>query len=249
MNRLAALIIFSATLFNVSPVSALPVVVDLGVPGQTPNVSTSLGFPGNDRNIVFDALNNVTITSAEIAIDPLAGGATEIGVQIYDMNMALTGGVGSRNALLASATVGITDVGLTFYGVPIDFTFLAGTRYNLAFTSVAPTNSWGLSGLNNMELYIFDFNFSMAYSPGGLLTVLDGGLGNGLNGDFTNGAMPHVRLYYDYYDDQPQVSTLTAGTTNSVSVPEPTSIALLSLGLFGIRFLRRSEYTKKGKRQ
>ena len=43
---------------------------------------------------------------------------------------------------MATASIAITDVGMAFYDVPISFTFLAGTRYDLAFRGNL-VSSWG----------------------------------------------------------------------------------------------------------
>jgi hypothetical protein len=199
--------------------------VDLGHPTLRTLLVTGINFApdaGRDRNVAFDALASFDISSAGILFDPLAGGATEISVEIWDMS--LTGGVGSRNTLLASASTPITDNGLTFYDIPINFSFAAGTRYNVGFNSVTP-DDWGRN-INDMEFYLFDFPRT-SYTVDGLVDVLDGGHGLGTDGGFVNGVMPHIRFNT---------------TVNDNTVPEPitATLGLMGLGVLGMATRRRS---------
>lgn len=181
-----------------SPTIANGAVIDLGHPNATLFVASNVG--SSDRSVVLDALSTYTVGSAGIRFDPLNGGSNSITVDIS--LVTITEGVGTRGASLASSVVSITDSGLAFYDIPIGFTFIAGNRYDIAFSS-NNVGGWG-SGVNNMEFYNFNFP-SSAYTVDGLVSVVDGGAG----GNYTNNIMPHIRL--------------------NTSVPEPSSVTFLLL--------------------
>lgn len=206
-----------ATVLLASPVTAGALVLDLGHPTIPPVSDTAIG-PG-DRNVVFDVTADFSIESAGIVFDPLIGGATTLRVEIH--SVLLTGGVGTRGALLGSAQIPIADAGFGFYDVPISFDFAAGERYDIGFRPVEP-ETWG-GDINDMEFYVFDYP-AEAYSVAALLTVIDGGrsgFNDGTGGGYGNGIMPHVRL------------------GAAAAVTEPGSLALFGLGLAGL-WLRRS---------
>ena len=171
-----------------------------------------------DRSVVFDVLTTFSITSAGIAFDPLAGGPTGVFVDIYQsaLSAAMTNLGAAHGALLATASVSITDVGLAFYDVPISFTFLAGQRYDLAFRGNLTGTSWGFGAQTSMPLYAFN-----RASPGGAYTVgpvrvVDGACHPiGACSAYANTLMPHVRF----------------DTVTATAVPEPTTLALLGSGL------------------
>jgi hypothetical protein len=197
--RTIAVTSFLASLAFASP-------IDLGHPTLAPTVGNAIG--NNERNLVFDALVDFTIFSAGIKFDPLAGGATQISLQIWSvLKDGANNGTGTRNALLASSSGAVTDVGMTFYDVPLTFTFLAGNRYAVGFSSLA-AGGWG-NTINNMEFYKYDPTLPgyAPYTVAGALTVLDGGA----DGDFKNDNMPHVRV--------------------DSNIPEPGAWVLLGTGL------------------
>src|SRR4051794_23821324 len=111
-----------------------------------------------DRSVVFDVLTTFSISSAGIAFDPLAGGPTGVFVDIYQsgLNSALSNPGAAHGALLATASVSISDVGLAFYDVPIAFTFLAGQRYDVAFRGNLAGTSWGFGAQTSMPFYAFN---------------------------------------------------------------------------------------------
>jgi hypothetical protein len=168
-----------------------------------------------DRSVVFDVLTTFSITSADIAFDPLVGGPTGVFVDIYrsSLNAALSNLGAAHGALLATASASIVDAGLTFYDVPIAFTFLAGQRYDVAFRGNLAT-SWGTQ--TSMPFYAFN-----RAAPGGAyidgpVRVVDGACHPiDVCSGYGNTLMPHVRLE-------------TAETT---AVPEPATLTLLATGL------------------
>lgn len=189
--------------------------IDLGHPTLSPIIGNAIG--NNERNVIFDVLVDFTINSAGIMFDPLAGGATQISLQIWSVTAdGGNNGTGTRNALLASSSASITDVGMTFYDVPLSFAFSAGNRYAVGFSSLAAAG-WG-DMINNMEFYKFDPSILgwAPYQVGGIVRVLDGGA----DGDFKNDNLPHIRL--------------------DSGVPEPGSAFLLTAGLILLARLRRS---------
>jgi hypothetical protein len=174
-----------------------------------------------DRSVVFDVLTTFSITSAGIAFDPLAGGPTGVFVDIYQsaLNAAMTNLGAAHGALLATASVSITDVGLAFYDVPISFTFLAGQRYDVAFRGNLAGTNWGFGPQTSMPFYAFNRS-----APGGAYTVgpvrvVDGACHpfDGCSG-YANALLPHVRLE----------------TVSATPVPEPTTLALLGSGVVAV---------------
>jgi hypothetical protein len=189
--------------------AAQAATVDLGHPTLTPGMYNNLALSDTqDRSIIFDAAASFSITSAGIKFDPLTQAPGKLVVEIYAVN--LTGGVGTRGALLATSTTAstLTDIGLDFYDVPVSYTFLSGNRYDVAF-NITP-GGWGI-GDYDMELYSFDYP-DTPYTVDGLATVLDGS--GGATG-YANFLMPHVRL------------------ETGRAVPLPAA-AWLGLGLLGV---------------
>jgi hypothetical protein len=197
--------------------------IDLGHPTFASELADNIGT-NVDRGAVFDALTTFTISSAGIFLEPLAGGATAIAVDIFVSNLAPANGNALHGATLASGSATIVDAGAGFYDVPINFTFNAGSRYDLVFRSLDP-GGWGF-GANNIEFYDFDFFSGHAtYGVGGLVSVLDGSCHPAPDagcGNYSNSVMPHTRF-----------------ETVSTALPEPLTLTLLGTGLFATAVWRR----------
>ncbi len=153
ISRVAAFVVLSL------PAPAVAALIDLGHPTLAAFVATGLG--SGARGVVFDPLQSLSITSAGIVIDPLIEEATRIGLEIWDITGGDATSVGGRNLLRASNEADIIDTGQTFYDIPVNFTFVAGTRYELAFVSVMPSD-W-LANRWAMELYGFHFPTQSSY--------------------------------------------------------------------------------------
>lgn len=188
---------------------AEPTTIDLGHPAVPAFLASNIGT-NVDRSVVFDVLNPFNITSAGIRFDPSRVGASAIAVDIYQSQL----GFGqTHGALLATASMSVTDTGMDFYDVPISFAFLAGQRYDVAFRSLDP-DGWGF-GRNTMEFYRYNYP-APAYQVGDV-EVLDGGC-EGCAG-YGNSVMPHVRL--------------------KTAVPEPGTMVFLGAGIVLMGWVRR----------
>lgn len=118
-------------------------------------------------------------------------GPTTLIVDIYSSNLdaTFTNGSASHGALLATASIALTDVGLAFYDVPIAFAFLAGNRYDVAFRGNV---SFGTSDGVNIEFYNYHFGSPGGPYAAGPVSVVDGAC-HGLGcSDYSNTVMPHV---------------------------------------------------------
>ncbi len=200
-------------------------IIDLGHPSLTPFTHDAIvGFGGTgDRNLVFDATRTFAVDSIGIRFEPLAGGATSLQVDIHAVS--LTGGVGTRGALLATARTAISANGVDFYDVPIDFWFAAGQRHDVGLLPVAP-ETWGNSDRNSMAFYQFDYP-QAAYEVGGVLSVIDGGQSDaqdGTGGGYSNFVMPHLRFSI---------------VASPIPVPLPGTLILLGLGLPALGVVRK----------
>jgi PEP-CTERM motif len=230
-SRALVVVLTTALLSIGTRTSAAP--IDLAHPTLAATSFTGVCGQFNcDRSVVFDVLTTFSITSADIAFDPLAGGPTGVFVDIYQssLNATFSNLGASHGALLATASASIVDAGLTFYDVPIAFTFLAGQRYDVAFRGNLAT-SWG-GPQTSMPFYAFN-----RASPGGAyidgpVRVVDGACHPiDVCSGYGNFLMPHVRLE----------------TVEATAVPEPATLTLLAAGLAiaGRRARRRTSPKEK----
>ena len=197
--------------------TASAAAIDLAHPTlAAPSFTNVCGQFVCDRSVVFDVLTTFSISSADIAFDPLAGGPTGVFVDIYQssLNATLSNLGASHGALLATASASIVDVGLTFYDVPIAFTFLAGQRYDVAFRGNLAT-SWG-GTQTSMPFYAFNRGAPGGAYIDGPVRVVDGACHPiDVCSGYGNTLLPHVRLE----------------TVETTAVPEPATLTLLATGL------------------
>ncbi len=184
----------------VGSTAATAASIDLGHPTFPVQTSTDVSI---DRGVVFDVLAPVSLMSAGILFDPLAGGATGLTVGLYDRTGAVPG---ARGPLLASDSDDIPDLGMQFYDVPLSYTLTPGNLYELVFHD--GSGGWSF-GNNNFELYGFHYP-DTPYVAGGIFRIFDG---TG-DGDAVNTVMMHFRV-------------------DTQDVPEPGTMALFGLGLLG----------------
>ncbi len=130
---------------------------------------------------------------------------------------------GSLNEIRVSA---ISSVDSILNTVILDTTFGIG---DIAIDSVR-NEVWTLDYLSSASLRKFDLN------TGGLLESFDLGL-DGLTAGLTYAN--DTLYYYDW--NSGAGSTLSAYSMSSVNVPEPSSIALLGIGIAGMSLIRRKK--------
>jgi len=212
-------VVLTAALLSFGTRTSEAATIDLAHPTLTATSATGIcGAFACDRSVVFDVLTTFSITSAEIAFDPAAGGPTGLVVDIYQssLNAALSNPGAAHGALLATASMSVVDVGLAFYDVPISFTFLAGKRYDVAFQG----NVAGSGGVFGPQAAMPFYAFNRA-APGGAyidgpVRVVDGACHPiDVCSAYANTLMPHVRLE----------------TLETTAVPEPATLTLLATGL------------------
>ena len=225
----------TAALLSIGARTSEAAAIDLGHPTLAATSATGIcGAFACDRSIVFDVLTTFSITSADIAFDPAAGGPTGLVVDIYQssLNAALSNPGAAHGALLATASTSVIDVGLAFYDVPIVFTFIAGRRYDVAFQG----NVAGSGGVFGPQASMPFYAFNRA-APGGAyidgpVRVVDGACHPiDVCSAYGNTLMPHVRLE----------------TLDATAVPEPATLTLLATGLaVTCRRLTRRQSRKDG---
>jgi hypothetical protein len=212
--------------------------IDLGAPYAALPFFTANDLGNNDRSVILDAFNNLTISSVGIFLDPLTSAPFTLGVAIYSSSSLV------RGPLLASSTqVFGADVGPAFYDIPIDFTFVAGNSYEIALFALPSPPGFG-TGLYTMELQHFDQGYCTAhaiscppYDVASALTITEGGACGGGHG----GATDCVGADTSGNDNFPHLQLITN------PVPEPTSLSLFGAGLVGLWLLRRRQQRRAGR--
>ena len=175
-----------------------------------PNPVEFGGTPAPDGGVVtprgafVTALNNFTITAVGVEGDLTVPSLTLVA------NIYAASGL-TRGTLLATASRTLTDAGVGFYDVPINFTFNAGTDYDISL-SFAPAA--------DLLVRFFEFdpvNFaSPPFDIGGVVRVRDGEADNGVSANFV---LPHLRLCLGSAPVPPTV-TITA---NDADAGEPSN--------------------------
>lgn len=121
---------FCRTAFLLFAVAVVPAFADLLTltppsPSEFNGSSAPDGGVGLERGDFTTALNGFSINSLGIEGDLLVSSMT------FTANIYAASG-STRGALLATNSAVLSDIGVGFYTVPINFTFVAGLDYDIA---------------------------------------------------------------------------------------------------------------------
>lgn len=119
-----------------------------------------------DRGVAVDMASTIQVNSIGIMLN--IGSPTNLSVAIREMTDKTLG------AIVGGGNINVsTGGGPKFQDVPVNFTFVKGRRYDIAFNV---TGGWGDPGQQDMELYLFNNQNFLAANTfmAGPFTILDG---------------------------------------------------------------------------
>lgn len=201
-------------------------------PFSPPALTNLLGI--QDRGVAVYMRNTVTVASLGIMLD--LGNATTLAVSIREITFDNIGNE-LLGPVLETASIAVAaETFALFYDVPIDFTFLAGHFYDIAFNV---PGGWGNPSVHQMEYFEFDnptLDPDLGFEAGAFL-VLDG---RGFAINYDNTFLPHTRAGVKTVcedlappDLSPQLRSDLGDNDRGVAVLMDRTVRTASLGIAG----------------